>query len=214
MRLIASAAFALLASSTAGLAQDAVDWSGFYAGIHGGYGDATTYLSNAVVNFVPQPITAGNETQALQGVLGGFQLGADTQIDSLVLGIQTDFSLSGVHAEESGDDPSDTLNWLATATGRAGYAFGNILPYLEAGVAVASATGYAVDVPATVTHTGLVAGAGLEVALSEQVSLGIEYNYIALDNRTYTFSDISIGNIQMDARHDLHTVKAGVNFRF
>lgn len=214
MRLIASASLALLASSTAGLAQDAFDWSGFYAGIHGGTGSATTYLSNAIVNGVPQPVTPGNETQELQGLMGGIQLGADMQMDGLVLGIQSDVSLSGVQSEESGGDPSDTLNWLATTTGRVGYAFGNVLPYLEAGVAIASATGYAEDVPATVLHMGLVAGAGLDVALSEQVSLGVEYNYIALSNETYEFTDPSIGSVIMDARHDLHTVKGSLNFHF
>lgn len=213
-KLIVPSAIAFLLAAAPAFAQDTFDWSGFYAGVHAGSGNATTYLSNAIVNNVPQPVSPGNETQELQGLLGGLQFGADMQMDGLVLGIQSDVSLSGVHSEESGNDPSDTLDWLATATGRVGYAFGTVLPYVELGVAMASATGYAVDVPATVVHTGLVAGAGLEVALGEQVSLGVEYNYISLDNRSYVFSDISIGNISMDTRHDLHTVKGGLNFRF
>ena len=50
---IALAFAALAATSAAAVAQEAFDWSGFYAGVHSGYGTGTTYLSNAIVNGTP-----------------------------------------------------------------------------------------------------------------------------------------------------------------
>ena len=74
---------------------------------------------------------------------------------------------------------SDT--WLSTVRGRAGYAFGGILPYVTGGLAVgdirANMPGFAV---ASTTNAGWTVGAGLEVALPGNWTAKAEYLHVDL----------------------------------
>ena len=73
---------------------------------------------------------------------------------------------------------------LATATGRVGYAFGNLLGYAKGGVAWAKIDYRYRDIstflPIIIDHqrTGLTAGAGLEYLVMRNLSVKAEYDYI------------------------------------
>ncbi|MBR7560020.1 porin family protein, partial [Mycobacterium tuberculosis] len=82
---------------------------------------------------------------------------------------------------------------IGTVRGRVGYAYGTWLPYLTAGLAwgrtvvsVNDATGDGIDRRAHQQY-GWTAGAGVEVALSGNWSGKVEYSYIDLGAKTYSF---------------------------
>lgn len=103
----AAAAAALLSTASPAFAQTASSWSGFYAGVHGGYGEMSMSASstdqvNQVTNVNPagaQPLTVvPSTTVALNGeqdesdyVYGGFA-GFTMQSGNLVYGLEADVS--------------------------------------------------------------------------------------------------------------------------
>lgn len=134
----------------------AVDWTGFYVGVHGGYskGDWDGQLRSSAGTPTAPPtvidINGEHRTLDADGWLGGLQLGYNRQIGNFVLGFETDVSWS----EFDGDATYRTRNFLTapdqlyydkehkpkldyfgTVRGRIGYAFGNFLPYATGGLA-------------------------------------------------------------------------------
>lgn len=186
----------------------AYDWSGFYAGVNLGYGagqiDLAAGPGNAIVS-----------SEDIAGWLAGVQLGYNLQMDQVVVGVQTDLSLSGIESDEDAG-PNDTIDWLGSTTARLGIALEGVLPYVKAGVAYGAGTGNQGDPPdneaVDATFVGWTAGAGVEFAVSENISIFGEYNYYDLGTQTL---DFNVGtNADVDASPTLHTVKAGVNFSF
>jgi opacity protein-like surface antigen len=119
------------------------------------------------------------------GFMGGAQIGYNWQFSQFVVGVEGDISATDL----------DGINWLATVRGRLGYAWDRVMPYATAGLAIAE-----IDTPflssSSETETGWTAGGGIEVAVSDNVSVRGEYLHFDL-------SDID-GDI----------VRAGINFRF
>jgi outer membrane immunogenic protein len=118
------------------------------------------------------------------GFVGGAQIGYNWQFSQIILGVEGDISST------DGED----IDWLATLRGRLGYAWDRVMPYATAGLAIAE-----VDTPFSGsggTETGWTAGGGIEVAVSETISLRGEYLH-------FDVADID-GDI----------VRAGINFRF
>jgi outer membrane immunogenic protein len=187
-------------------AASAVDWSGFYAGAHLGYGAGTMLLES------PGLIDPDDEEQPVDGFFGGVQLGYNIQADTLVFGVQTDLSLSTIASDEDGGGADDTVDWLGSTTARIGLALDGVLPYLKAGVAYGGGTGDAAGVQVSNTHVGWTAGAGVEFAVADNISLFGEYAYTDLGVETYTFG--APVNADVDVSMQLHTVKAGLNFGF
>jgi outer membrane immunogenic protein len=141
------------------------NWSGFYAGIHGGYawggGDATTTVDPARAPLPPDPgLDTGNAAFASpftlstrpRGGIGGLQAGYNWQVDSIVLGVEADVSFVAGKQTESGTFtnrfPSETsfktvgavsletkLEELGTLRGRAGFATDRVLVYATGGAA-------------------------------------------------------------------------------
>ena len=162
------------------------DWTGFYAGVYGGYafGESTV---------------AGFATEDTDGGLFGGTVGFNMQSGNIVYGIEADGGWAGLE-----DDLDDvTVDWTATVRGRIGYAFDSFLLYATGGAAmggVESASLLDDD-----TRFGFAVGAGAEAALTDSISAKIEYMYIDL-------GDDDLGGVPVDI--DAHTVKAGLNFHF
>jgi len=168
------------------------DWSGFYAGVHGGLGrgtDASVYD----VDPVGPPLVTIVPNLALSGALAGVQVGVDHQWGAFVLGAEGRISwtnLSGTNGPAGFGGAIDTVNgkFEATLLGRAGYAFDRFLPYLTAGV---SALNYdrQVSVPPAVssansTALGLSVGVGSKIAVNDHVVLFGEYLHTAYGQTT------------------------------
>lgn len=178
------------------------DWTGFYVGVHGGYGAGVMDLSAPFID-------ADDEEQDVDGFFGGIQAGYNWQMDSILFGLQTDISLSGIASDEDGGGENDTIDWLGSTTGRIGFVNDAFVPYLKAGIAYAGGTGDAAGDSDSQTHLGWTAGAGVEFAVTENISVFGEYDYYSFGEETYEFG---VGDV--DVTSDIHTVKAGLNFSF
>ena len=183
----------------------AYNWSGFYLGINGGGGWGHSNWDTS------------SDRIGLSGGLVGGTAGYNWQIGRAVLGLEGDIDWANLKGTNTstlcplGCSTSDT--WLSTVRGRAGYAFGGVLPYVTGGLAVgdirAATPGFA---GATNTSAGWTAGAGVEFALPGNWSAKAEYLYVDLGrfNCGVSCNGLPTDNVSM---HD-NVVRAGVNYRF
>ena len=190
------------------------NWTGFYIGGHAGGGFANSSWSD--------PFTGANNTFNNSGFLGGGQVGANVQFDTLVLGAEGDFSwtnLKGSSTDSIGNTINTNTNWTSTITGRVGVAFDRLLAYGKGGVAFAQDQSSLTDLGAntastTLTRTGWTAGAGLEYALDNHWSARLEYDYLGFGSQPLNFTTPVLGPITSNATLNVQEVKAGINFRF
>lgn len=219
------------------------DWTGFYVGIHGGYGWGN-FDYNGVISADGGPAYAdfGKDTDS-DGFFAGLQAGFNWQMDSVVLGIEGDISKSWIdgndtvrldagdlgflHTRSDADVNVDsTLDWFGTLRARAGFlATPDLLIYATGGLAWGS-----VDTDVDVTfvndpnldlsssdstnHMGWSLGAGLEYKVSDAMSIKAEYLYIDLGKEDVLDSDINGNPIHVEQDVNVHTVRAGLNFHF
>jgi outer membrane immunogenic protein len=183
----------------------AYNWSGSYLGINGGGGWGHSNWDTS------------SDRIGLSGGLVGGTAGYNWQLGNAVLGIEGDIDWANLKGTNSstlcpaGCSTSDT--WLSTVRGRAGYAFGGVLPYLTGGLALgdirAATPGFA---GASNTSAGWTAGAGIEFGLTGNWSAKAEYLYVDLGrfNCGVSCNGLPTDNVSM---HD-NVVRAGVNYRF
>jgi outer membrane immunogenic protein len=183
----------------------AYNWSGFYLGLNGGGGWGHSYWDTSATGMRPS------------GAVAGGTAGYNWQFGNAVIGLEGDIDWANLKGSNTstlcpaGCSTSDT--WLSTVRGRAGYAFGGILPYITGGLAVgdvrASSPGFA---GATNTSTGWTVGGGVEFALTGNWTAKAEYLHVDLGrfNCGVNCDGLPTDNVSM---HD-DLVRAGVNYRF
>ena len=190
-------------------------WTGFYAGINGGYGwdssnDTISYFEGADQSARGQP----------EGGFGGGQIGYNYEISSLVFGVETDFqgagissSIGGTTAAGIGFTSQQNIDWFGTVRGRIGYAFNQVLVYGIGGFAygnVSQHANYGGDVfGSNTTQTGYAVGGGVEYKLNPSWSLKLEYQYIDFGKEMLTDS---LGNTAAPGDTSLQTARVGVNY--
>jgi len=209
------------------------DWTGFYIGGHGG--GAWASRSGSVNNGGFFDLTEQN----MHGALGGAQLGYNHQFGHVVLGAELSGSWGKLDNtnfcfQTSALSPGETAscratqNWSTQFLTRLGYAFddGRLLPYVVGGVAIAhmnlslsdSFLGNTVAWGTDRTLTGAVFGAGVQYALGNGYSFGLEYLYTRYGSQDFssitTFNGIPF-SVSAD-RSDLttQTLRAVVNYKF
>jgi outer membrane immunogenic protein len=195
----------------------AYNWTGFYVGGHigGAYGASSW----------SDPLTGGSNTSNSWGFLGGGQVGGNVQFNSLVLGVEGDFSwlggmgLNNKTTDSIGNALSTKPNWTSTVTGRIGAAFDRLLIYGKGGLALAQDESSLTDLggnvaSTTLTRTGWTAGAGLEYALDNNWSARIEYDYLGFGNQALNFSTPLSPSYSTNANLNIQEVKAGLDFKF
>jgi outer membrane immunogenic protein len=180
------------------------NWTGFYLGVNGGGGWGHSWWQS--------PST----TIDLSGAQLGGTAGYNMQFGNAVLGVEGDLDWSNLKGTSGavlcpGCSTSDS--WLSTVRGRAGYAFGGVLPYVTGGLAVgdirASAPGFA---GASTTNTGWTLGGGIEIALPGNWTAKAEYLHADLGkfNCGTGCGPSPTNNVSL---HD-DVVRAGLNYRF
>jgi high affinity Mn2+ porin len=192
------------------------DWSGFYLGGHAGYGGGSF---GPGTNPLPQQGVAF--PHSITGLIGGYQAGYSRQLaNNVVLGIEADASFSSpLDAPALIPAPfHTTIDYVGTVRGRAGYAFGRVLPYVTGGFAwghthvnINDAAGDIVSSPGQ-NQTGWTAGAGVEFAVSGNWSAKLEYDYIDFSRRTYDLGAFGLPPVNVDP--NMHLLKFGLNYRF
>jgi len=221
---IAAMAVATLPAMAADLVIDApgyytdpgFDWSGFYAGLSAGYGSGNARSvsdGTGIVTDVP-----------LNGGLLGVTLGANAQFDGFVLGAEGDVMWSGVSGTAvcvgtPAFNCNANVDWLGSIRARAGVTMDNVLLFATGGLAIAGGTGTVTPPAAGITNTysdtyvGWTLGAGVEVAVTESVSVKAEYGYYDLGSRTAPVGTLASAQT-VTSNPVVHVVKAGLNFHF
>ena len=191
------------------------NWTGFYLGAHTGYGSG---------DFGPranaEPLQGVFFPPSVTGMIGGYQAGYNRQLaNKLVLGVETDISFgSPVDIPRLAPAPFDpTIDYIATARGRIGYAMGTAMPYVTGGIAWGTThvslnnLGAIVPPKRYLTHVGWTAGLGIEFAVGGNWTAKAEYNYIDLERRTYDLTDVGLPRVNVDP--NIHLFKVGLNYR-
>lgn len=220
------------------------DWSGIYLGGH--FGGA--WMNDTVqATATPQLFPVGTSTKvAPMGVLGGAQAGVNIEFAPVVIGFEGTWTATTLSGSNSVISPistpisqrsTDAAPWLATATGRIGYAANDLLFYVKGGGAWMQAqytqaeTSFGVLSSATTltdNRTGWTVGGGFEYGLNENLSLKFEYDYLGFGTKTYTFNNLSyvtnpggnppvsapLGPLPVSVKSQMQMVTAGVNYRF
>jgi outer membrane immunogenic protein len=211
------------------------DWTGFYLGGNVGYGLLEETLD-------PTTTTAfqnvGTETRiSPNSLVAGGQIGANWELAPLVIGIEgtwnwtniAGFQVTPATAAGAGtsEGSTDALRWYATATGRIGYAFNDVLLYAKGGGAFMRIdygqevinTGVTSAMPLPDYRVGFTVGGGVEWGITEQLSLKAEYDFLDFGTKTYNFDNLSIGPtaigpFPVNIRSYLHVFTLGFNYRF
>jgi len=192
------------------------DWTGFYVGGHFGYGGGSLGADTNT-----HPLQGELLPHSTTGVIAGYQIGYNRQLtNNVVLGVEADATFmapidQAALARMPPAPYSSTLDYIGTARGRIGYAFGPWMPYVTGGFAwghphveINDGTG------AEVRHYqfGWTAGLGLEFAVSGNWSAKVEYDYVDLSRQFYDLSGFGLPGINVDPR--IHLAKVGLNYHF
>ena len=203
------------------------NWSGFYVGVHGGYGgDQFAYPISA-------PPATAELTLTSSGFFAGGQVGYNFQAQSFVFGVEADIAWSdiegkvGLSAAVPGLGLSASagtqLDWFGTVRGRIGFlvtpstmiygtggwAFGETTTFARA-----AAAGLAASTSISHNKSGWTAGGGLEYAINPWSSFKAEYLYIDLGTDNLTSFTVGAVPVRIAETTTVHTFKAGLNLRF
>jgi outer membrane immunogenic protein len=203
-------------------APGAVIWTGPYFGLHlGGIWTSATWTD---------PFSGGTDNPRPAGTPLGAQFGVNWQMDQWVFGVEADASwlkLDAADQDQFAFDHRISAHWVATATGRVGYAFNRFLVYFKGGAAFTGErndvnTESAFNAVATIASTGTLTqvgaafGGGVDYAFSANWSARLEYLFIDFPSHDLTLHDVANGLPNMPATVDwkMNQVLAGLNFRF
>jgi outer membrane immunogenic protein len=207
-------------------------WTGFYIGGNAGY---------AFDNKTSFATTVGPATSFVQsktnGFTGGGQIGYNWQLGNAGLGTLPGLGggvgggiVLGVEADAAYTDLSTSTvlggapffahtQFVGTARGRVGYAFGNVLIYGTGGFAYGGINDGAGTAVANKIATGYAYGGGIEYAIptssfinvfhSSAVTLKAEYLHYDLGTQT-----VVSGPISSSIKNNGNLVRAGINYKF
>ncbi|MDB5572260.1 MAG: Autotransporter outer rane beta-barrel protein [Hyphomicrobiales bacterium] len=193
-------------------------WSGFYVGAQLGYAwgkDKFSVLTPVVDSFSTSPA----------GLLGGVHAGYNWQTGSIVLGVEADLELANAR-----DNLARTIGGTALVLGsrigtqgslrlRAGYAFDRTLLYVTGGVAGASikesVIAAGVKTSTSGTEYGYTLGAGVEYAITNNISARAEYRFTDFGKSNYAGTvGGGVGAVTANFKTTDHAVRVGVSYRF
>lgn len=195
-------------------------FAGFYIGANIGYGwgELPNNLPD-IAGGLGFAVTDG--LNDADGLFGGLQAGYNLTVNSLLFGIEGEIGLSDI-----GDDlnvggvvpGSADLQYFGIVAARAGVLpTESLLLFVKGGYAFGEAKAR-VDLTAlgggvvedTNFHNGWTVGGGAEYALTDAISVKLEYNYIDLEQQDF---NLGLGT-PVSAGFDGHMVKIGVNALF
>jgi outer membrane immunogenic protein len=174
------------------------NWAGPYLG---------GFVGGTMTNFRDRSGTTG-PSGSDTSFLGGGDVGMNWQINHVVLGIEGDF---GKFNNSNGQNGTKfTEDWMSTARARAGYAFGQFLPYVTAGAAFTDTVDKVSGVGSDENvQTGYALGGGVDTMLSGNWFGRIEYLYTDVPTNSST-----IGGTTVDGGGGNQTIRVGLNYKF
>jgi len=240
-KLVLAASIVLLGTATASAADLApryykapppvvsplYNWSGFYAGINGGWGTShNCWTRTATAGAAIAPVSEGCH-DADGGTVGG-QIGYRWQASNWVFGLEA----QGNWADFRGSNASLLFGGVATNrtkidafglfTGQVGYAWNNVLAYVKGGAAVtdnrydglATISGLVTDTAGSNTKWGGTVGAGLEYGFAPSWSFAVEYDHLFMGTDNYAFNTAGLATRNESIKQDADLVTVRVNYRF
>jgi outer membrane immunogenic protein len=174
----------------------AYDWTGFYVGLNVGY---------AWGEFDGGSNRQGFGGRDIDGIIGGAQVGGNWQWDKFVAGLETDIQGTGFDSSNSGKfKPEGGI--FGTVRGRVGFAFDRFLVYGTGGFAYS-------DVNIKKNNDdwkwGWTAGGGVEAAITDNISVKVEYLYADLGDDT-----VRVRGDRFKYDYTQNVVRVGVNYKF
>jgi outer membrane immunogenic protein len=193
----------------------AYNWSGFYIGLNTGYGFGNSTWE-----------TPASSSFSVNGAMAGATLGWNYQIGQLVLGIEGDYDWQNVRGSRNtggcvglagppvfagGCDTAS--NWYGTFRGRLGYAMDRIMVYGTAGGAVSDIKASTAALPWTSnTELGWAAGAGIEGAITDNLTAKVEYLFTDYGNFNCPAGSCGLGAGNVKFYENM--VRVGLNYKF
>ncbi|WP_214471872.1 outer membrane protein [Mesorhizobium sp. dw_380] len=207
---LAVPAFAADATVDVPMTAPGFDWTGYYAGLQGGYGWGQSDISgNDGGPFSVSPDVDG-------GFVGGHVAGL-WQFDQAVIGAEADLNYSSVKGTADigpGNTFGTDIKWFGSVNAKAGYAIDRVLVYGIGGVAFAGIETSQAAGPAfseTRTNVGWTLGAGVDYALTDKFVVGAQYRYYDFGSEHY---DGSSGFVDRDQDVKLNTVGVNLSYKF
>ena len=203
-------------------------WTGFYLG--GNIGGAWAHR-DVTDTFFGTNVNNGNNNGVF---IGGGQVGYNWQLGNAVLGVEADFdgvannnNTGTVFIPALGPVQVTSNNrWITTVAARFGLTNGYWLFYGKAGggwvgnedfTVTNLTTGSSFRISNDNSNGGWLVGAGIEWAFAPNWSAKVEYNYLGLEDRTFTVpagSPFFPGDTFTRGDRNVQMVKAGINYRF
>lgn len=203
------------------------DWTGFYIGANGGYGEQRSRWSD-VGGAGPGILTNLGGHEADGGTAGG-QIGYLWQTGQWVWGLEAqgnwaDFRGSNISIVVPAQTLRSRMDAFGLFTGQVGYAWNNTLLYVKGGAAVTdnryrvnTTAGNALLATANSNDIrwGGTVGVGLEFGFTPNWSFGVEYNHLFVERRNYAFTTpagAAFGTARISGDADI--VTARINYKW
>lgn len=201
-------------------------WSGCYAGgyVGGLWGEADGWVVETPGgDFFGQSLGA----HRLSSLAAGVQGGCDAQFGDFVIGLGADYSWANARGDhpsrlETGVTYSSRIESTWALTVRAGYALDRFMGYMRGGLAwqdesyEASTTMIGTAYTADETRVGWTLGLGGAYAVTEALSIFVEYDYRDYGTETIDLTPqvAGLGPASVGITSRTSLVRAGVNLRF
>ena len=200
------------------------DWTGFYIGANGGWGQSRDCWGLVTVGAAV--INDGCASRS-GGVLGG-QIGYRWQASQFVFGVEAQGDWADLHGTRVSTinplfNTSSRVDALGLFTGQIGYAWNNALFYVKGGAATARsfidvttiATGV-VAATASSTRWGGTVGLGFEYGFSPNWTVGLEYDRLFMGSSNNSFSVVNplVAGAVNRIGQDIDLLTLRVNYKF
>jgi outer membrane immunogenic protein len=208
----------------------AFTWSGFYVGVNAGHaGDKFRYPFGGDIGNTPY---SGSASVTSSGFIGGGQIGYNYAFGGgFMLGVEADYQFANVDGSlnlalnnpiSAAIEGGSELTSFGTVRGRIGYGWDRALIYATGGWAYGRVKssgsiefgGFSGGLSRSQSANGWTLGAGMEYALTNNLSFKTEYLYVDLGDKTLYAADYRFATARLDVDTRFHVVRAGLNWRF
>jgi outer membrane immunogenic protein len=213
------------------------DWSGVYVGVNVGYGWGRSSDTSGLSPGGALALFSDTASSNMNGVLGGAQIGYNSQIQNWLVGLEADFQGTGQSSNHSFTCPAGVctgaalpvtltqqLDFFGTVRARAGLVVTpTVLLYATGGLAYAQVDSNTTLVGANRTPNyipGWTVGGGVEAAMGGGWSAKVEYLYLDLGRVSGVSSSaiVSPSGVPLigsfNSRVTDNIVRAGLNYKF
>jgi outer membrane immunogenic protein len=196
----------------------AYSWTGVYVGLNGGgaWGSQDPY--NIITNRFDHL-----STSISGGLLGG-TVGAQVQVNYVVLGLEADLDWANIKGSTSavptvGGIPvtafpinaETKIDWESTARLRAGWAFNNVMAYITGGLALQGAKTTLTSPLGPVCGSIFSGCNGTDRAIGAALGAGIEYGFTPNLSAKVEFLYVTGASIEISRTSE---IRGGLNYRF